>query len=197
MGVFEMHSAKKVCLWYGAPNMHTSAPTMPPTVFFLIPNMGAFEMHKVKKRAFLGWRPKRAHFFTKHATNSENTTARRTRARRRQVLLYIYQGSQGYHSQGPATWARPIRSRVWSVLNAQCPTVVPGPGLFLPSPPLTIHAIQGVSVRAPRGRHSQCFWIPCVASMSVSEMYNAKKRAFWKTRTPLEPNMPPAVFLDT
>ena len=31
---------------------------------------------------------------------------------------------------------------------------VPGPSL--PSPPLTIHGTQGVSVRAPRGRHYPC-----------------------------------------
>ena len=44
------------------------------------------------------------------------------------------------------------------MLNVQCPTAVPSTGPSLPSPPLTMHGIQGVSVRAPRaaprGRHS-------------------------------------------
>ena len=34
------------------------------------------------------------------------------------------------------------------MLNVQCPTAVPGPGFSLPSPPLTLHGLQGVSVRA-------------------------------------------------
>ena len=37
------------------------------------------------------------------------------------------------------------------MLNVQCPTAVPGPGPSLPSPPLTIHGTQGVSVRATPG----------------------------------------------
>ena len=51
-------------------------------------------------------------------------------------------------SMVPATWARPIRSRFWTVLDVQCPTAVPGPGPSLLSAALTIHGIQGVSVRA-------------------------------------------------
>ena len=33
MGMFEMHNAKKMLFWRGAPSTHTSAPNMPATVF--------------------------------------------------------------------------------------------------------------------------------------------------------------------
>ena len=69
MGVFEMHNAKKVCFWCGAPNAHTSAPSMPPPVF-LETWYGCVTMDNAKKCLCVAWRSKHAYLCTKDAIKS-------------------------------------------------------------------------------------------------------------------------------
>ena len=66
MGVFEMHNDKNC----GTPNVHTSAPNMPATVFLGYPEWVWLNYAMPKKSGLLTWRPKRACLSIAYASNS-------------------------------------------------------------------------------------------------------------------------------